>query len=406
MTDSVDEAVEEAVAAAFRDEWGQVLATVIGLTGDWELAEDCVADAFAAALPAWRRDGIPRRPGAWLTVAARNRARDRLRRAAVEQRKLAEVATMSDPEPLPPTEFPDRRLELIFTCCHPALRPEARVALTLRTLTGMTTAEIARAFLVPEPTMAQRLVRAQRKIRNAGIPYRVPPAHLLPERTGGVLAVLYLLYREGYASSTEELVRPDVSGEAIRLARALVVLMPDEPEAVGLLALMLLQDARRAARLDADGELVLLADQDRALWDRSMIVEGTTLLDAALRRGRVGPYQLQAAIAAEHDRGPDTDWREIVRLYDELLRVLPSPVVRLHRAVAVASVDGPAAALPLVDELAGELKGHHLLHATRGDLLRRLDRAAEARSAYAVAVERAPSAAERRFLGRRIAAPG
>ena len=405
MTDS-DAAVEEAVAAAFRDEWWQVLATVIGLAGDWELAEDCVADAFAAALPAWRRDGVPRRPGAWLTVAARNRARDRLRRAVVEQRKLADVATISDPEPLPPTEFPDRRLELIFTCCHPALRPEARVALTLRTLTGMTTAEIARAFLVPEPTMAQRLVRAQRKIRNAGIPYRVPPAHLLPERTGGVLAVLYLLYREGYASSTDELVRPDVSGEAIRLARALVVLMPDEPEAVGLLALMLLQDARRAARLDADGELVLLADQDRASWDRDMIVEGTALLDAALRRGRVGSYQLQAAIAVEHDRGPETDWREIVRLYDELLRVLPSPVVRLHRAVAVASVDGPAAALPLVDELAGELKGHHLLHATRGDLLSRLGRAAEARSAYAMAVERAPSAAERRFLGRRIAALG
>jgi RNA polymerase sigma-70 factor, ECF subfamily len=402
----VTDAVEEAVAAAFRDEWGQVFATVIGLIGDWELAEDCVADAFAAALDAWRRDGVPRRPGAWLTVAARNRARDRLRRAGVEQRKLAEVANMPDPEPLPPSEFPDHRLELIFTCCHPALRPEARVALTLRTLTGMTTAEIARAFLVPEPTMAQRLVRAQRKIRNAGIPYRVPPAHLLPERTGGVLAVLYLLYREGYASSTDELVRPDVSGEAIRLTRALVALMPDEPEAVGLLALMLLQDARRPARLDADGELVLLADQDRALWDRDMIAEGTSLLEAALRRGRVGSYQLQAAIAAEHDRGPDTDWREIVRLYDELLRVLPSPVVRLHRAVAVAFVDGPAVALPLVEELAEELGRHHLWHATRGDLLRRLDRGAEARSAYAVARDLAPSAAERRFLGRRIAASG
>ena len=286
------DAVEEAVAAAFRDEWGQVLATVIGLTGDWELAEDCVADAFAAALPAWRRDGVPRRPGAWLTVAARNRARDRLRRAGVEQRKLAEVASLPDPETLPPTEFPDHRLELIFTCCHPALRPEARVALTLRTLTGMTTAEIARAFLVPEPTMAQRLVRAQRKIRNAGIPYRVPPAHLLPERTAGVLAVLYLLYREGYASSTDELVRAEVSGEAIRLARALVALMPDEPEAVGLLALMLLQEARRAARLDAEGELVLLADQDHALWDDGLIAEGTALLDSALRRGRVGSYQL------------------------------------------------------------------------------------------------------------------
>jgi RNA polymerase sigma-70 factor (ECF subfamily) len=402
----VRDAVEEAVAAAFRDEWGQVFATVVGLVDDWELAEDCVADAFAAALPAWRRDGVPRRPGAWLTVAARNRARDRLRRAGVEQRKLAEVASMPDPEPLPPTEFPDHRLELIFTCCHPALQPEARVALTLRTLTGMTTAEIARAFLVSEPTMAQRLVRAQRKIRNAGIPYRVPPAHLLPERTAGVLAVLYLLYREGYASSTDELVRAEVSGEAIRLARALAALMPDEPEAVGLLALMLLQEARRAARLDAEGELVLLADQDRALWDDSLIAEGTTLLERALRRGRVGPYQLQAAIAAEHDRGPDTDWREIVRLYDELLRVLPSPVVRLHRAVAVAAVDGPAVALPLVEELAAELDRHHLWHATRADLLRRLDRGAEARSAYAAALDLAPSAAERRFLGRRLACLG
>jgi len=402
----VRDAVEEAIAAAFRDEWGQVLATVIGLVDDWELAEDCVADAFAAALPAWRRDGVPRRPGAWLTVAARNRARDRLRRAGVEQRKLAEVASLPDPESLPPTEFPDHRLELIFTCCHPALRPEARVALTLRTLTGMTTAEIARAFLVSEPTMAQRLVRAQRKIRNAGIPYRVPPAHLLPERTAGVLAVLYLLYREGYASSTDELVRADVSGEAIRLARALVALMPDEPEAVGLLALMLLQEARRAARLDAGGELVLLADQDRALWDDSLIAEGTALLESALRRGRVGPYQLQAAIAAEHDRGPDTDWCEIVRLYDELLRVLPSPVVRLHRAVAVAAVDGPAVALPLVEELAAALDRHHLWHATRADLLRRLDRGAEARSAYAAALDLAPSAAERRFLGRRLACLG
>jgi len=270
----------------------------------------------------------------------------------------------------------------------------------------MTTAEIARAFLVPEPTMAQRLVRAQRKIRNAGIPYRVPPAHLLPERTAGVLAVLYLLYREGYASSTDELVRAEVSGEAIRLARALVALMPDEPEAVGLLALMLLQEARRAARLDAEGELVLLADQDRALWDDGLIAEGTTLLDFALRRGRVGPYQLQAAIAAEHDRGADTDWREIVRLYDELLRVLPSPVVRLHRAVAVAAVDGAAVALPLVEELGAELERHHLWHATRADLLRRLDRGAEARSAYAAALDLAPSAAERRFLGRRLACLG
>ena len=403
----VTDPVETAVADAFRDEWGQVLATVIGFTGDWELAEDSVADAFAGALDAWRRDGVPRKPGAWLTVVARNRARDRLRRAGVEQRKLAEVAEMTpEYEPEPPDEFPDERLKLIFTCCHPALATEARVALTLRTLTGMTTSEIARAFLVPEPTMAQRLVRAQRKIRNAGIPYRVPPAHLLPERTGGVLAVLYLLYREGYAASAGDLVRPDVSGEAIRLARALVTLMPDEPEAVGLLALMLLQDARRDARLDAGGELVLLADQDRTRWDRDMVEEGVALLEGALRRGRAGAYQLQAAIAAEHDRAPrasDTDWPEIVRLYDELLRVLPSPVVRLNRAIAVGEADGPAAALPLVAELAAQLPRHHLLPATRADLLRRLGRDDEAAQAYGEALALAPTGQEQRFLQRRLA---
>ena len=402
----MSEHVESAVAAAFRDEWGQVLATVIGFTGDWELAEDCVADAFAGALASWRRDGVPRKPGAWLTVVARNRARARMRRARVEQRKRAEVASKPEPEPEQPDEFPDERLKLIFTCCHPALATEARVALTLRTLTGMTTSEIARAFLVPEPTMAQRLVRAQRKIRNAGIPYRVPPAHLLPERTGGVLAVLYLLYREGYAASAGDLVRSDVSGEAIRLARALVALMPDEPEAVGLLALMLLQDARRAARLDADGELVLLADQDRGRWGRGMVEEGVALLDGVLRRGRAGTYQLQAAIAAEHDRAPrasDTDWAEIVRLYDELLRVLPTPVVRLNRAIAVGEADGPEAALSLVDELVAELPRHHLLPATRADLLRRLGRSTESAQAYREALALAPTGQERRFLERRLA---
>ncbi|MGI5129519.1 RNA polymerase sigma factor [Pseudonocardia sp. CA-107938] len=406
MTDPVAAAVE----AAFRDERGQVLATVIGLVGDWELAEDCVADAFAGALTAWRRDGVPDRPGAWLTVVARNRARDRLRRAGVEQRKLAEVAEMlPELEPEPLDDFPDERLKLIFTCCHPALAPEARVALTLRTLTALTTPEIARAFLVPEPTMAQRLVRAQRKIRNAGIPYRVPPAHLLPERTAGVLAVLYLLYREGYAASTGDLVRSEVSAEAIRLARALVALMPDEPEAVGLLALMLLQDARRPARLDGAGELVLLADQDRTRWDRALIEEGVALLDGALRRRRAGAYQLQAAIAAEHDRAPsasETDWAEIVRLYDELLRVLPSPVVRLNRAIAVGEADGPGVALPLVEELAGQLPRHHLLPATRADLLRRLGRTAEAEAAYREALGLAPTAAEQRFLEKRLAELG
>ena len=291
--------VEESVAQAFRDEWGQVVATLIRVTGDWDLAEECAQDAFALALQRWPRDGVPRRPGAWLTTTARNRAVDRMRRDAVGAAKLREAAAMTHETEV--HEVPDERLRLMFTCCHPALAPESRVALTLRTLAGLTTSEIARAFLVGEPAMSKRLLRAKQKIRNAGIPYRVPPAHLLPERTPSVLAVLYLLFNEGYsATAGADLVRRSLSGEAIRLARVLVRLMPDEPEAVGLLALMLLHDARRTARLDDAGELVLLRDQDRSRWDAEEIAEGTALLDGALRRGRHGPYQVQAAIAACH----------------------------------------------------------------------------------------------------------
>jgi RNA polymerase sigma-70 factor (ECF subfamily) len=315
-TTSAEAAVAEAaVAEAFRQEWGKIVASLIRMTGNWDLAEECTQDAFAAALTKWGSDGVPDRPGAWLTTTARNRALDRLRRSKTEAAKLQEVAVLSVPEE--PAAWgdsgvPDDRLRLMFTCCHPALTLEARVALTLRTLAGLTTTEIARAFLVPEATMAKRLTRAKHKIRDAGIPYRVPPAHLLPERTTGVLAVLYLLFNEGYsASAGSDLMRPDLTGEAIRLGRLLAGLMPDEPEATGLLALMLLQDARSSARLDANGDLVSLEDQDRTSWDAAKIAEGIALLEAALRRQRAGPYQLQAAIAACHAeaaRAGDTDW--------------------------------------------------------------------------------------------------
>lgn len=396
------------IEGVFKQEWGPVLATLIRWTGDWDLAEECVQDAFAQALERWPRDGVPHRPGAWLTTAARNRALDRLRRRATEAEKLREVAALAGPtdEISDDSGISDDPLRLIFTCCHPALTLEARVALTLRTVAGLTTTEIARAFLVPEATMAKRLVRAKHKIQHARIPYRVPPAHLLPERLTGVLGVLYLLFGEGYAATSGELIRGRLCAEAIRLARMLAGLMPDEPEAAGLLALMLLHDARRPARVDGAGELVLLADQDRSRWDAEGIDEGTRLLEGALRRGRPGAYQVQAAIAACHataNSAQDTDWTEIAQLYGELTRFTPSPVVELNRAVAVAMADGPAAGLALVDEVADQLAGYHLLPATRADLLRRLDRVDEAIAAYREALALAGTDAERRYLERRIA---
>ena len=381
----------------FRDQWGRILAGLIGFLGDFDLAEEAAQEAFAIAAERWPRDGPPAHPGNWLMTTARNRAIDRIRRdrALAAKTHLLEVPDATE-DTVDATTFPDERLELIFTCCHPALATDAQVALTLRTLGGLTTGEIARAFLVPEPTLAQRLVRAKRKIKAAGIPFRVPPDHLLPDRLVAVLAVVYLIFNEGYGG------RGELAGEALELGRALAELMPDEPEVHGLLAMMLLHDARREARF-RDGDLVLLADQDRSLWDASQIASGRAVLDRALAlRGR-GPYVVQAAIASLHADEP-RDWPQIAALYGELVRLTDSPVVELNRAVAVAEADGPEAALGIVDRLA--LEDYRYLHSTRGELLRRLGRMDEARDAYRRALALVHDDAERRLLERRLAELG
>jgi RNA polymerase sigma-70 factor (ECF subfamily) len=379
--------------------------------GDFDLAEEAVQEAFAEALRTWPTRGVPDNPGAWITTTARNRAIDRIRRdRALRQRtetltQLAALETLGGDE-TDVSGIPDDRLRLIFTCCHPALAMDARVALTLKTLGGLTTAEIARAFLTAETTMAQRIVRAKRKIRSAGIPYRVPPSELLAERLPGVLAVLYLVFNEGYAATSGQLVRSDLCDEAIRLARIVCRLMSGQREPAGLLALMLLHHSRRDARADAAGDLVLLEDQDRSRWDHDMIDEGLRLVDRTLAMREPGPYQVQAVIAALHARAPrpeDTDWPQIAALYALLARMNPSPVIELNRAVAVAMADGPARGLPLVDALAGELEGYHLFHSTRADLLRRLDHRDESAAAYRRALVLATNPSQRAFLGRRLA---
>jgi RNA polymerase sigma-70 factor, ECF subfamily len=392
------------IERVFRAEYGRAVAVLARVFGDIDIAEEAVQDAFTAAVQRWPAAGLPPSPAGWIITTARNRAIDRLRREASREDRHAQAALLraQDEPAAEEGAVRDDRLRLIFTCCHPALATSAQVGLTLRLLGGLTTAEIARAFLVPEPTMAQRLVRAKGKIRDAKIPYRVPREADLPERLRAVLAVVYLIFNEGYtASSGEALVREDLCAEAIRLGRLLAELMPDEPEALGLLALMLLIESRRAARTTPGGDLVLLADQDRSRWDRDLIAEGQAIVRQCLRRNRPGPYQVQAAINAVHSDAPiaaATDWQQILRLYDQLAALAPTPVVALNRAVAVAEVAGPEAALALVDAL--DLDSYYLFHAIRADLLRRLGRSAEAAQAYEAAIACTDNAAERDFLQR------